>query len=74
MIAPLWADFDFREHGTIYHRVENDTIIMDEISQRIAVANELHEDYMPKEAVIVTWFQSRLFEDPTTVGRVKLVS
>ena len=70
MMAPLWADFNFREEGTIYYRVTNDSEILSEIVERIAMHNSKYGDYVPTEAVIVTWFQSRLFES-TYVVRIQ---
>ena len=62
MIAPLWADFNFREEGRIFYRVANDNSTLAAIAERIARHNRNYTDYAPTEAVIVTWFQSRLFE------------
>ena len=62
MIAPLWADFNFREEGRIFYRVVNDNSTLTAIAERIASHNHNYTDYAPTEAVIVTWFQSRLFE------------
>ena len=62
MIAPLWADFNFREEGRIFYRVANDNSTLAAIVQRIASHNHNYKYYAPTEAVIVTWFQSRLFE------------
>ncbi len=62
IIAPLWADFNFREEGTVYYRVTNDSITLNSIAERIASQNSGYADYRPSEAVIVTWFQSTLFE------------
>ena len=70
MIAPLWADFNFREEGTIYYRVTNDKEILDKIAKRIARHNFDYTHYSPTVAVIITWFQSRLFESSTVVVRL----
>ena len=68
MIAPLWADFNFRDQGTIYYRVTNDSKTLSEIVERIARHNSNYAEYVPTEAVIVTWFQSRLFESRNMVS------
>lgn len=62
MIAPLWADFNFREEGAIFYRVTNDSSVLIEVAKRVANHNSNYTDYVPREAVIITWFQSRLFE------------
>ena len=62
MIAPLWADFNFREEGRIFYRVTNDSSTLTAIAERIANHNHNYTDYAPTEVVIVTWFQSRVFE------------
>lgn len=69
MIAPLWADFNFREKGTVYYRVANDSNTLDAIADRIA-RESISADYTtfkPTEAVIVTWFQSRVFQSDIVV-------
>ena len=72
MIAPLWADFNFREVGNVYYRVTTDSNTLNAIAERIANHNSDYTHYRPTEAVIVTWFQSRLFDESFMVnsGRV----
>lgn len=62
MIAPLWADFNFREGGTLYYRVANDNNTLNAIVDRISQEAPIYRNYTPTEAVIVTWFQSSVFE------------
>ena len=68
MIAPLWADFDFREEGNIFYRATSDTEILRDIADRISFYNSKYTDYVPKEAIIITWFQSRLFNGKLMVS------
>ncbi len=67
MIAPLWADFNFREEGTVYYKVTSDEGTLNTIAERIESHNPIYADYRPNEAVIVTWFQSRVFESDLMV-------
>ena len=60
MVAPLWADFNFREEGALYYRVTNDSNTLNAISERIAKQNSNYAAFEPAEAVIVTWFQSSI--------------
>ena len=69
MIAPLWADFNFREDGTIYFRATNKSDILKDASERIARHDSNYTGYVPREAVIVTWFQSRVFEGTFEVSQ-----
>ncbi len=62
IIAPLWADFNFREEGTVYYRVTHDNSTLNSIAQRIASHNSNYTGYRPSEAVIVTWFLTTLFD------------
>ena len=62
IIAPLWADFNFRLEGNLFYRVANDNITLNAIVERISQRNSAYADYTPTEAVIVTWFQSTSFE------------
>ncbi len=66
IIAPFWADFNFASTsggGTIYYRVTNDTSTLDLIAGYIHDGNEELNDYVPTQAVIVTWFRSHAYED-----------
>ncbi len=65
-IAPFMVDFDFdftSGGGTIYYRVTNDTSTLDLIAGYIHDGNEELNDYVPTQAVIVTWFRSHAYED-----------
>ncbi len=63
-IAPLNADFDFSSTsggGTIYNRITNDKSTLDLIAGYIHDGNEELNDYVPTQAVIVTWFRSHAY-------------
>ena len=70
VIAPLWADFNFREEGILYYRVTSDNTTLISIAERIAGHNSYYSDFRPTEAVIITWFQSRLFESDFMVRNI----
>lgn len=53
LIAPLWADFNFRDAGTLYYRVTTDASILDAV---VEDRNEIYGEYRPTMAVVVTWF------------------
>ena len=69
LIAPLWADFNFRHSGTIFYRVEDKNVmILEELSLRIATENSNFAEYAPTSALIATWYRSELFRRDLTVG------
>ena len=55
VIAPLWADFNFRDSGAIYYRVTQDEKTLRKFTDLISDENPIFRDYHPKECVIVTW-------------------
>lgn len=61
LVAPIWADFNFKSSGTIYYGVHENDDISDHITSMIARSNSDFLDYTPTLAIIVTWFQSSLF-------------
>ena len=63
MIAPLWADFNFRDGGTLFYRVTNEPEILGSLTNKLIEHNSAYMSYRPTEAVIVTWFQGRLLEN-----------
>ena len=63
LIAPLLADFDFRDTGSVYHRVSRDKFILDMAASRIAAANPGFASYRPTLCVIVTWVHATSFSD-----------
>lgn len=67
-IAPFWADFNFRDSGTIFYRVTSDSIMLDMVAEAIASENSLYEAFRPTMAVFVTWFQSKLLTSDKVVS------
>ena len=61
LIAPFWADYSFRDAGTLYYRVVNDHATLSYAAKKITNANIAFRGYTPTSAVIVTWFQSEVF-------------
>lgn len=68
LIAPLWADFNFRDAGRIYYRVTNDSSTLDTVAEAISGKNDLYTEYKPTLAVVVTWFQSQPLGTDTAVS------
>ena len=69
-IAPLWADFDFSDVGTIYYRVvteSKDPATLEEAKNMVTNFNEDLSDYRPTLAVIVTWFEAERYEDSSGI-------
>ncbi len=62
-MAPLWADFDFRDSGLVFHRVSQDDLLLDSAASRIAAMNQDFAGYRPTLCVIVTWSQAVLFSN-----------
>lgn len=69
LIAPFWADFNFRDGGTVFYRVTEDENTLSHIGDLIASQNSEFVGYRPTEAVVVTWFQSRLFRNSGIIVR-----
>ena len=63
LIAPLLADFDFRQLGSVHYRViEQDCQLLPVIADKISNVNpSLGSDFQPTMCVIVTWFEAHLF-------------
>ena len=62
IIAPLWAEFDFRDAGFIYYRMSQDmdllsyanTIFFSDVNSSLSV-------FQPKLCIVVTWLSAILF-------------
>ena len=67
LIAPLWADLNFRQGGSLYYRVTEDRDFLDSVAERIRTENRAYEGYRPELAVVATWFESRIFSGNFTV-------
>ena len=77
LIAPLWADFNFRDSGTVYYNViyESDQEALNNVLQvikhELAHANGQtisYDSFNPNVAVIITWFRGSTLEDTFTVS------
>ena len=60
LIAPLWADFNFRDSGTILYRLATDNKTLATVTEIIRNSNTNYSEFRPTLAVIVTWLQSKL--------------
>ena len=60
VIAPAWTNWTFEDSGTIYYRVAQDQVTLDQVVGMITEVNPELSDYLPTLAVIVTWFEARL--------------
>ena len=63
LIAPLWADFDFRSRGTVFYRIAKDEESTAKAKEIIIGANANFTEYYPSFCVIVTWSEATLFSD-----------
>ena len=63
IIAPLWADFDFRSRGTVFYRIAEDKTSLAIARETIVGANANFTEYYPSFCVIVTWSEATLFSD-----------
>ena len=61
LIAPFWADLTFRQGGRLYYRVTEDRDFLNNVAERIRTENVAYEGYRPTQALVATWFQSRIF-------------
>lgn len=61
VIAPLWADFDFRETGNVFYRVTTDEATLDRVRTMIANSNPNLGGFSPTLCAIVTWSEATLF-------------
>ena len=62
LIAPLWADFDFREFGNIYYRVTLDQKTLTKFSKIVSEKNP-NISYHPTLCVIMTWHSATLYSN-----------
>ena len=74
LIAPLWADFDFRENGNIFYRVSKDCSLLEAVAEAVALENPAYINFRPKLAVVVTWFQSHFFTREDVVSKVEWIN
>ena len=68
LIAPLWADFNFRDSGTIYYEVSSEPSLLETVAKEVQVNDSAYAGFTPTEAVIVTWFQGELLKTGLVVS------
>ena len=68
LIAPLWADFDFRESGTIFYRVTTNGSLLEALVVDIALQNSAYMDFTPTVAVVATWLEAKFLSKQETVS------
>ena len=62
LIAPLWADFDFRDReGNVFYRVAEDEATLKRAREMLLDANQDISEFIPTFCVIVTWSEATLF-------------
>ena len=56
IIAPLWADYNFRKRGHVYYRVTADPATLARANELIYESNKISfNDFSPTLGIIVTW-------------------
>ena len=68
LVAPLWADFNFRDSGTIFYRVTTDNSTLEAVIGVIRSLNSNYSNFKPTMAVVVTWLQSELLRSTDEVS------
>ena len=61
VIAPLWAEFDFRSSGSLYYRTSRDSVLLKMVADIIANENPELNGFHPTSCVVITWFQALIF-------------
>ena len=61
LIAPLWADFDFRSNGNVFYRIAEEETCLVRAREIIVGANPNFMEYYPSFCVIVTWSKATMF-------------
>ncbi len=72
LIAPLWADFNFRDSGTIFYRLATDNSTLDNVASIIGDRTPNYAEFRPTLAVVVTWLQNKLLRSEVEVSLVML--
>ena len=62
IIAPLWADYNFRQRGNLYYRITENDATLARARQLIAKGNKAgFNEFLPSRCVVVTWVNAVLF-------------
>ena len=73
IIAPLWADFNFRDSGNVFYRLTTDSETLERVSSILKnLTGPSYSEFSPNLAVIVTWFQSKLLRSEMEVSTVEI--
>ena len=67
VVAPLWADFNFRDAGIIYYKVSYDETTLRQVAERLRRLSDAYRDFTPRVAVVVTWFRAHLLKTNSMV-------
>ena len=60
LIAPLWADFDFRSSGAVYYRTSQDSALLERVAFVVASSNPELVGFNPTSCLIITWHQASI--------------
>lgn len=58
LIAPLWADYDFRVVGRVNYRETNNAATLTRSREMILKVNPSFSGFYPLSCVIVTWSEA----------------
>ena len=71
IIAPLWADFNFRDSGNVFYRLTTDSETLERVSSILKSIGPRYSDFSPTLALVVTWFQSKLLRSEAEVSALE---
>ena len=72
IIAPLWADYNFRIYGSIYYRVTTDPHTLARAKELIAGSNPVSfSEFWPTRGIVVTWSDAILLSRTLDAFEVK---
>ena len=60
IIAPLWADYNFREIGSVYYRVTEDVATLARAKELITKHQNGSDEFSPSLCVVVSWVDAVL--------------
>ena len=72
-IAPLWAELDFREFGSVFYRTSEDPALLALVADKVVTGNSLYaNNYSPTFCIIVTWLRAELYRGQFSDTAVRL--